>query len=733
MSASPRPQKRIATTCVTCRVRKVRCDGRRNICTNCERLGFACHYDDNAGMEPAPADSPGPPVSVPRRRVRQACQACHAKKARCSGAVPRCDRCRQQGLECVYRPGKRALPLPSPGINSSDAVIRDGPDHYDQGNFTHASASPVASGFEPPEPDEALSMRAFDAFFRHVHHIPMFSFLHRASLMERYHAGTLDHSLLLAIIGITALLADLGSGMDEYGERCIDEASALCLGELEKPSILRLQALVLVIKHRILSRRLSCAFMLHAVASRFATVLRLNHENPSLCFLARESRRRLMWSIYMIDSALAGGQSDFALWPDAERQINIQLPCNERHFEFDLPERTEPLRPPPPGLDGLPPPMPDVVGFMALHVRIHWMRTRILQCTTKAAAALTVHDLVALPSQCASLDAELDAFEARMPQSFRWSEGNLRLRTYSPRLGIFVMTHVWWRQCHLDLYRLFLPGLKEALPPALLAQLDPGFVAEGRRRCYEHAKATADMFAQLLGLGSSASPVTDLDLPGCAFQCARVLYHGLQTVGTGMGFTTDSVRELAGVCLQVARQSTAGSACAGIVSPPIYRVWDKVLTTKQQADIEKLITEGLPLLGSSASPDTMSMDHLSQHQQPNTSEMSSAYSTATIIPAATTATAMSPPAHHHQHPHLAAQIGAVSNMSGGTSGTNAFEETVDAFGFGDGGLEPDASWASVVVAGFNFSMTGGSTAGSGGVGGGGGWGAGGLDLGDAYG
>lgn len=158
-----------------------------------------------------------------------------------------------------------------------------------------------------------------------------------------------------------------------------------------------------------------------------------------------------------------------------------------------------------------------------------------------------------------------------------------------------------------------------------------------------------------------------------------------------------------------------------------------MLTTEQQADIEKLITEGLPLLGSSASPDTMSMDHLSQQQQPNTSEMSSAYSTATIIPAATTATTMSPPAHHHQHPHLAAHIGAVSNMSGGTSGTNAFEETMDAFGFGDGGLEPDASWASVVAAGFNFSVGGGSGGGGGGVGGGGGWGAGGLDLGDAYG
>ena len=393
MSASPRPQKRTANTCITCRARKVRCDGRPGICTNCERLGFTCSYDDNVGVEivshglsdrhtPSPAT-----VSVPRRRARQACLTCHAKKARCSGSMPRCDRCRQHGLECVYRPGKRALPLHNAVASASaalDAAMRDDSDHgtaYDHGVYTH-SASPSAAGFDPLDPDDTLSIKAFDAFFRYVHHIPMFSFLHRASLMERYHAGSLDRSLLLALIGITALLADLGPGMDEYGERCIDEAASLCLTELERPSVFRLQALVIAVKHRILSKRFSSAFMLHAIASRFATALRLNHENPSLCFLARESRRRLMWSIYMIDSALAGGQPDFALWADADRQIHIQLPCNERHFEFDLPEPTRPLPPPRPGPGGTAPRLPDVVGFMAPPVCIPWMRTRLLQRTT---------------------------------------------------------------------------------------------------------------------------------------------------------------------------------------------------------------------------------------------------------------------------------------------------------------------------------------------------------------
>ncbi|KAK3370684.1 hypothetical protein B0H63DRAFT_514719 [Podospora didyma] len=689
MSVSPRPQKRTANTCITCRARKVRCDGRRGVCTNCERLGFACSYDENVSIEiiQQPESAPAT-IAVPRRRARQACQNCHAKKARCSGSMPRCDRCRIQGLDCVYRPGKRTLPLPSAGnALSPDVMMHDdgqadmgggggGAAYDNQSSFARSTASPVTATFELPDPEEALALRAFDNFFRHVHHIPMFSFLHRASLMERYHAGSLDRSLLLALVGITVLLTDMGPGMDDYGNHCIDDAVAMCLAELEKPSILRLQALVIAVKHRILSKRFSAAFMLHAVASRFATALRLNYENPSLCFLARESRRRLMWSLYMIDSAISGGQPDVALWPDAERQIHIQLPCNERNFEFDLPEPTEPLQPPAPDLKGVMPPLPDVVGFMALQVRIHWMRTKILQFTVKAVATLSPEDLRALPAHCAQLAGELEGFEARLPLSFKWSEGNLRLRTYSPRLGIFIMTHVWWRQCHLDLYRLFISGIKEALPPTALAQLDPDFVARSRRECYNHARAMADMFAQLLMLGAGA-PVTDIDLPGCAFQCTRVLYHGLQTAGNELGFTAEGVREMAMVCLRTARQSTTGPACSSI-----------------QADIEEVIANGLPLAQAPSPGRTRGLGGMSDMSHmpagfgdneaqmvhpphPNRAPLSSAQAPMT----ATTMPAMSASGLVQAEVVDTAPV-APSNASGGTSGTNAFEEVINGLNFG---------------------------------------------------
>ena len=579
----------MAHTCNTCRARHVRCDGRQSVCTNCERLGFPCSYEEKKSPDELhvdvgdhAGDSGGGGVGIPRRRVRQACSLCHAKKARCSGTLPKCDRCQVQGLDCVYRPNKRSLPLPRTArgeqLTARGNELGQISERHRARSFEHSpvrssTGSPVALasplpvlGARPSGCDKGLdelAMRTFDNFFRHIHHVPVFSFLHRASLMERYHAGLLDQALLLALVGITSLLTDLGT-TQEYGNKCIDEAVTLVLAELEKPSVLRLQALVIIVKHRMLTRQFSSAFMLHATACRFATALRLNYENPNLGFLPRESRRRLMWSVYMIDSSIADGQLDLAIWPDAERQIHLQLPCNERNFEFDLPEPTEMLRPPPLTQDGTLVPLPDEVGFSGLHLRIQWIRCRILQYTTKMVNQPSAEDIAALPSKCAEFTAELVAFEARLPLSFRWSESSFRLRTYSPRLCIFIMTHVLWRQCHLDLYRLFLPGFKEALPMVFSEQLSLDVMTTNRRCCYEHAKALADIFAQLLTLGSGV-PVTDLDLVTCAYQCSRVLNHAQQSDVEGFDLPVGAVRNIATVCKRVADRSANVPAFAVVV------------------------------------------------------------------------------------------------------------------------------------------------------------------------
>ncbi|KAJ9139348.1 Chromate ion transporter [Pleurostoma richardsiae] len=592
--------KRVSNTCVTCRVRKVRCDGLRDVCSNCARLGFTCTYDDgNSGPGSGIGDMGAESVAVPRRRVRQACQSCHSRKAKCSGTTPKCDRCRVQGLECIYRPSKRSRISSSLGFGFSpgqfggemtgfegSAGTGFGPrdeylsDHSRSISSDHVEIarpmSPTAgANRELPAPDESLIMRTFDNYFRHIHHLPAFSFLHRASLMQRYHAGLMDRALLLSLVGITSMMTDLGPGLQDYGAKCIDLAEALILRDLEKPTALKLQALVLIIKYRIFCRRFSSAFMLLAIASRFAAALRMNLEHPKLCFLAQESRRRLMWALYMIDTGIAAGHPDFLLWSGRPDAIRIKLPCNERNFEFDHPEITEYLVPPPPLPDGSLPPLPDDIGFLALHIRIFWIRSRVLQFTKSLLGqAPGAAELAAVPGKCEELKADLDAFEARLPVSFRWTEGNVRLRTYSPRLAVYVMTHLWWRQCHCDLFRVALAGLRETLPREAIDMLDPEFVRLCRRQCYEHARAMADMFSVLLQLDKGV-PVCDLDLPLCVNMCARMMNYLLLTGGDELGITAEAVGEMTNVCLRVVKQATAGPAVAAI-----------------REEIEKLIADG---------------------------------------------------------------------------------------------------------------------------------------------
>ncbi|GAB0138739.1 hypothetical protein EsDP_00006964 [Epichloe bromicola] len=416
---------------------------------------------------------------------------------------------------------------------------------------------------------DSVISRTFDQFFRHVHHIPMYSFLHRASLMEQYNAGKVDKALLLALIGITSCLTDMGNGVREYGDRCIDRAESLVFSDYSRPSTFKVQALVFMIKHRILSNRYPSAFMLLSMASRFAAALRLNHNSPNLCFLAQESRRRLMWSLYCIDTGIAAGYRDFALWR-ADR-IFVSLPCNERNFEFDLPQPAEMLNP---ECNGPEVQHSEDVGSLALHIRILHLRQKIIEFTKDVLVSRTISDTSSLQEPVLALHKQLDGFAGRLPASFQFSESSLRLRAYSPRICVFIMIHVWWHQCHCDLYRMTMAGFREALPEATLQCLDQGFLTHCQRQCVVHSLAMASIFASMQKLG--AKPVADLDLALCAYQCARMLKYALHGSGEKFGLTVEAVTDKAKVCLQAIKQCCMGPAAGAI-----------------RSDLERLISQGL--------------------------------------------------------------------------------------------------------------------------------------------
>ncbi|KAK7704429.1 hypothetical protein SLS64_008616 [Diaporthe eres] len=608
--------------------------------------------------------------------------------------MPKCDRCRTHSLECVYRPSKRSRLSATPGASSSqhgrDSLIGDGAsgmlasggsgrDDYlsDQSRSAsdHLETNGLADLRHLPPPEESLIIRTFEKFFRHVHHIALFSFLHQASLMQRYHSGSMDRPLLLSLIGITSILTDLGPGAREYGNRCISAAEGLIQRDLGRPTVLKIQALVLIIKHRIFCRRFSDAFMLTGLASRFAAALQLNHENPRLCFLAQESRRRLMWSLFMIDIGMAAGHPDFTLWAHRPECIDLKLPCNERNFEYDLPEVTESLVPPPRQSDGSLPPLTDKVGFLALHIRIQWIRSKILAFTKTLVLPRTGSlDLKALPRKCEELQDDLNAFEGRLPPQFKWNEANLRLRAYHPRLCVYLMTHIWWEQCHCDLYRIALVGRRDSLSKEAISRLDPAFVKYCQRQCFEHAKAMAEMLDMVLQKGV---PVSDLDLPVLAYQCANTLYYTLASCGDEYGLSHASAEALekliesgwvrptlpSNVTSPVSMTPANHDALA--VDPMLQR------DALQEADVaHQLCNPSIPqnLPPQIESPGQAMATDVSQPQAP-----------------------MQPPTPAVLRDDESIPVAQANMMAGVTPNlSNAFEGALDGSNFGMGGLEPFA-------------------------------------------
>ena len=433
-------------------------------------------------------------------------------------------------------------------------------------------------------------MNALDNFFRHIHPIPVFSFLHKASIIQRYQAGLLDNGLILALFGITAQLTNLGPGMKEKGTECVAAAEAIVMQGIGQPSVIKIQTLILIIKHHTLSGRFNGAFMLLATAARFAFALRLNYEAPTLCFLAQESRRRLMWSLYIVDTVFAAGMKEMTLCP--ADSIHIQLPCQERNFEFDLEQETEPLQPRPGQ------PLSASVGSLGLYLRVLWFRSRVLQSTKEAVVA---PDGAAerVPAIVEGLVSELDDFAASLPASFQFSEKNLQLRAYSPRLCPYILIHIWLRQCYCELYRVTVDGLQDNPSPESLSNLDPNFINFCHWQCYEQAKALSAIFGSLCNL-KSGLPVMDIDIDASAYQCARLIFSTYRHHADDLRLSLESVREEAKRCLRLLqllpRWSPPGTRLASI---PLLC---KYLTTngKQQEDLRKLIERGVTM-GSSPS------------------------------------------------------------------------------------------------------------------------------------
>ena len=432
--------------CRECRARKVRCNRASGRCGPCTRFDLGCSYSAtivSASNSDAATNTRVTQAGLVRRRSRRACSTCRALKARCSGDLP-CTRCQSKSLSCAYGPrvvDVNTIAGPGPDAGSADATfaspspsravdIDEAPPAI-QSNSASAPAPPSAPPdphsqhhrpatavrsdtphprppfLPPPSPASARliedSSRAFkdlEAFFDSPAGSPIaIQFLHRSSILADWSQGRLDSTLAATLCALGRLnacepassLIDPRAGDgdgDDIGIRdaraWLGEAQQVLVGKFGAATIAQLQTLILIMQYRVASGDVMDAWSLVALGARLAFTLRLNYELPGWDHdpVIQETRRRMVWSIWLIDRLLAGGIEDLVVCPT--ERIHILLPCDDYTFQRGIASRAESLADPASRVDAA---GQDALGY---YLRLLECRHRILRYATSSVRCLTL-------------------------------------------------------------------------------------------------------------------------------------------------------------------------------------------------------------------------------------------------------------------------------------------------------------------------------------------------------
>jgi hypothetical protein len=170
-----------------------------------------------------------------------------------------------------------------------------------------------------------------------------------------------------------------------------------------------------------------------------------------------------------------------------------------------------------------------------------------------------------IPATIKRLEGDLQVFYSDLPASAAFSTRNLSLRAYSTQLPRYVMLHIWWHQCHCDLFRTLTTGFRESVPEVMLQRIDPTFISYCQDKCVQHAKSIADIVSAFLDLGPEF-PVMDNDIAVCSYQSIRIIFKAFQVDAKKFLLSHDIVRGVAELYLSLLKKfSKSSSIIASIV------------------------------------------------------------------------------------------------------------------------------------------------------------------------
>ncbi|KAJ5327643.1 uncharacterized protein N7506_010745 [Penicillium brevicompactum] len=391
-----------------------------------------------------------------------------------------------------------------------------------------------------------------DEYFNNIHPLRAFTFIHKPAFLQRLDGDLSNeyqtHALLHVICALGAqffalnysetisalspkLVLSAGSQWAKITQRLILEA-------LDTVTIENLMAAVLLHDYAVRMGNFANAFMLSGITTRMTQALQINLEyntdilchdtEEGLSVTEKESRRRLMWSCYIMDALVGSGVDQLTLME--ERDIKIQLPCNERNFIQQVPCLTETLAPGSwlkilPGhveTDTLLPNM----GIMAYFIRHISIRKRVLSRYIKHLGnAMVPWDP---RSEFSVLDSECRLWYSSLPPSLQFSPEAIYIRKDTSQLGALCVLHCAHYQTICDLYRLGAPALYKLRAAFEFPPEQHEFLRHLQQVLFDAARALASIIGQTARHGPRM--LADSWLPTIVYDSCRIMIYHLTQV-----------------------------------------------------------------------------------------------------------------------------------------------------------------------------------------------------------
>ncbi|KAJ5524402.1 hypothetical protein N7494_011052 [Penicillium frequentans] len=368
-------------------------------------------------------------------------------------------------------------------------------------------------------PDGESLKTLVEEYFAHIHPLRCNGFVHKPSFMRRLDEDVdscrQSESLLHIICALGAKFFALNYASQlspeailTAGNQWAKIAKARIFVDMDDLSIEKLMTAILLYDHDLRIGSYASAFMLSGITARMSQALQLNLENSAdvLCqksdstTITSETRRRLMWSCYLLDSWVGSGVNQLTLLED--RDLKIQLPCHSQNFTLGILCLTETLHegetlsfvP----RDQIPPDPSQHMGIEAYFIRLVSIRKKVLRYVKHLDTAKPPWQE---DSEFQLLSAEFEKSRLSLPKSLYWNSEAIYARKESSQLGALALLWCTFHQTLVDLYRIGMPALFRIQKEVKFPPEQQEFLQHCRTFCFENARQVSRIISEALRYG----------------------------------------------------------------------------------------------------------------------------------------------------------------------------------------------------------------------------------------